>query len=219
MRREAPKQTRLQFTSTVPSRAFDEDFNTIPRSEKILYCVVAHALTQLLCLTLGTLASYLSPIPFYWGVVVYHITGSCAYLTHWFGHRKEAGPWFVAHTIEHHIRLYPPQKFLNKDQLSSNDPNAKYYLPSFVVPMCITYYVTQSVSGCCFCAALVLFFAWLVDYFHAGFHLENCWMEKYRVFVAFREIHYWHHKGHMKHNFGITDLYIDWVCNNLILGT
>lgn len=104
---------------------------------------------------------------------------------------------FHAHTSEHHIRLYPPRRFLNEKSLISRDPNAKFYYPLLASIFLVSYlFLGGAFFGivCCLHIGFELLFA---DYLHEGFHAKGFWLEKYRCFVALRELHYLHHKGHM----------------------
>lgn len=130
------------------------------------------------------------------------------YFIHWLGHRKESGRWcsflscyltirFRAHTSEHHIKLYPPQRFLNEKSLVSRDPNAKFYYPLLAATFIVSYFVLGGAFFGIICFVHVGFALLVADYLHGGFHAKGFWLENRRWFIALRELHYLHHKGHM----------------------
>lgn len=49
--------------------------------------------------------------------------------------------WFNAHTIQHHIQIYPPKRFLQDATEAAEDGNSKYYLPAILIPYVMTYMV------------------------------------------------------------------------------
>jgi len=62
-------------------------------------------------------------------------------------------------------------------------------------------------------------FALLVcDYLHEGFHAKGFWLESYRWFIALRELHYLHHKGHMTDNIAVHDFWLDLLLGSFALG-
>lgn len=52
--------------------------------------------------------------------------------------------------MEHHVKLYPPSRFLNDKALGAEDANAKYYVPTLLFPFVITYIVFESLFASTF---------------------------------------------------------------------
>jgi hypothetical protein len=104
---------------------------------------------QSCCLTAGIITSWIYPkIPWWWFTTMYYCAGVGGTLTHWAGHYHWSGSWFRAHTIEHHVQLYPPKKFLSKISLGAEDANWKYYFPSMSFQFIATYlFLADSVSA------------------------------------------------------------------------
>jgi hypothetical protein len=104
---------------------------------------------------------------------------------------------FHAHTSEHHIKLYPPHRFLNEKSLVSKDPNAKFYYPLLAIDFLVSYFVLQGAFFGLVSFIHIGFILLVCDYLHEGFHAKGFWLESHRWFLALRELHYLHHKGHM----------------------
>jgi hypothetical protein len=62
--------------------------------------------------------------------------------------------------MEHHIKIYPPARFLNEKNIGAEDANAKYYIPTIILPSIFTWLVFRDVSVSLASSAFVLF--WLL---------------------------------------------------------
>jgi hypothetical protein len=135
-----------------------------------------------------------------------------AIATHWAGHRNIVRWWYDAH-MGHHLADYPPSRFITEGYEPAKKDNSKAYYPTilltpFVVCALLStwslkIFVISFLSG-----ALILK---LADHLHQGFHSRGFYMEKYGWFQKLRALHYYHHKGNMKHNYAIGDFIFDWL--------
>jgi hypothetical protein len=185
------------------------------------YTLVFITLTmQGLSLFVGLLLSWLwiQEMPWYWFWTNYIIAAIFATAIHSLGHRHWSGRWFRAHTIEHHVKLYPPKRFTDKVVKVSADPNAKYYIPVMILPFIYSWYALRSLRVAVASSVEVLLWLWFVDYIHMGYHLDDFWMERYPWFMYLRKLHFRHHSGDMLTNMGIADFFVDWLTGILATG-
>lgn len=202
------------------TRSFDADYETVPHHKRIQYCIMfsllTHASNFVLGLTLSSL--FWACQPWWWVEISFIICAFMGHTIHWLGHQKESGRWFRAHTMQHHILLYPPQRYIDNQDTGSSDPNAKFYYPVLATAGIVTYIATGSLLY-----AVILFlhtglsFLWL-DYLHTGFHHAGFRLEKYEWFIALRELHYLHHKGEMQDNLAVIDFFTDFLIGSFALG-
>jgi hypothetical protein len=104
-------------------------------------------------------------------------------------------------------------RFITEGYEPAKKDNSKAYYPTilltpFVVCALLStwslkIFVISFLSG-----ALILK---LADHLHQGFHSRGFYMEKYGWFQKLRALHYYHHKGNMKHNYAIGDFVFDWL--------
>jgi hypothetical protein len=151
----------------------------------------------------------------------YLVLGFLAFWTHWLGHRRMGGynnRWYRAHAIDHHVKLYPPSRFMIPDEeLGSGDANAKFYIPSFCLAALFSWLVWGSRAGTLFVIVNNGFWMAVADYFHTAYHLVHHWFERFQWFIALREIHYIHHRGEARLNYLITDMSMDMLMGTFAL--
>lgn len=91
-----------------------------------------------------------------------------ATLTHWAGHLHWTGRWFRAHTLGHHVKLYPIKKFVASVELICPDENSKFYIPTLITPGLIAYFYDPTIFNVLATLAFVAVWLLAVDYFHAA---------------------------------------------------
>jgi len=116
-------------------------------------------------------------------------------------------------------RIYPPKRFLNEEEFSAQDKNAKYYIPTMLTPFVLGYICFNTVRSSIIGGLSIVMWMYLADYFHTGYHKKGFWMEKYGWFMFLREIHFIHHSGDMLSNMGVVDFFADWVLGILATPT
>ena len=157
----------------------------------------------------------------WWWLWFLYLWGSLAgWFIHLLGHQKSKNEyhlrWYAAHTLEHHVRLYPYKRFLNKIILGSNDPNEVYYRPILYVLGSTTLIFKGWFPMIVVCIVIVLI-ALVVSWFHDQYHLDGTVLEKYGWFLTLREIHRIHHRGQMQTNYGVIDPFWDYVFGTLVM--
>jgi len=157
----------------------------------------------------GHICRHFFDIPWWWLLMVYALSSFLGYITHLVGHFRFSGRWFRAHAIGHHVALYPPSRFLADRDLTSNDPNGKFYLPAMLLPLILTYVCFGNVAAAFVTFLLQSKWWFIADYFHSLYHLQGAWPEKYTAFKVFRDLHYRHHQKDMMQNFGVADFVFD----------
>lgn len=120
--------------------------------------------------------------------------------------------------MQHHILLYPPQRYLNTIEHGSTDPNAKFYYPVLGLSFLMSYYFTGGLFYAMLCFVHTGLMLIMLDYLHTGFHSTGFWMERFEFFIALRELHYLHHKGEMQDNLGVFDFFVDFVIGSFAMG-
>jgi hypothetical protein len=168
-------------------------------------------------LALGSLACAAGTrwaVPF----TAYAFCGVGSWLTHWVGHQPASGWWFRFHILGHHVRRYPPSRFLQGPyDDAALDLNACMYAPWVLLTA-----ATHAAGGCApheqltaagVSAALLL----EQEVLHTQIHLLGSSLERCRWFRTLRQLHLRHHQCDMQHNFAISDFLLDAICGTLLL--
>lgn len=187
--------------------------------ETVLYRI--SGLMLIVHLIFGAILSQL-PIfdfPWYWPAAMYYITATLMFVTHWAGHRRFFLRWYKAHTISHHVHIYPRQRFLLDSFVAADDGNMKYYLPSLLAPFILTSFFGCNYYSILIIGLYILANASLVEILHSAFHRRSSWFEKFDWFQVLRFLHFNHHKGNMKTNYGISDFIWDIATGNAMLSS
>eukprot|EP00743_Colponemidia_sp_Colp-15_P009040 GILK01009865.1.p1 GENE.GILK01009865.1~~GILK01009865.1.p1 ORF type:complete len:218 (-),score=13.22 GILK01009865.1:85-717(-) len=172
----------------------------------ILFMVLAGVVLECVCCWLGhEEQKWWIIVVSFWTMQIY------AQLTHWAGHRSWSGMWYKAH-MGHHLEDYPPSKFLSESYQACKKDNTFAYIPSFfLVPVTVNLlfvsnptWVTALSSFAC-----GVFVMWFADYIHVSMHQRDHSWERYGWFQMLRALHYYHHKGSMKHNYAMADFWFD----------
>jgi len=132
-------------------------------------------------------------------------------LTHCLGHRKWSGWWYTAHTMGHHCSDYPSRRFLSAGYVLAKHNNSPYYYPAIVGTALMVNLVHRSwriaFTACGFLTAV--FVAAAADDLHQAFHRRNHWLNRFAWFRKLRTLHYYHHRGDMKHNYALGDFLVE----------
>ena len=163
----------------------------------------------------------------------YYIFGCFIWITHWLGHRRWFNrTWFRYHTMHHHVRDYPPSRFLVDRYLGANnrggdkgwlslaywtDANLIAYTPSIPVTVAIVDrfapLTASDVAGLSLFAIAFLIFQ---DYIHQEVHTRGSRWESSAWFQDLRRLHYQHHKGNCRHNYAMIDFSLDLLTGNFM---
>ena len=149
----------------------------------------------------------------------YYGTGSILTCVHILGHSKWGGWWRKQHVGNHHIKCYPEKKF-------TRPPPYYNYLELhedgniwlFAIPVVIS----------CFCLAsstleliALLIYSYTIlsreEFLHKTIHTTPNMFENNRYFKVLREVHFEHHRGKMKYNYGFSEPVFDYVFGTLVL--
>jgi len=203
-------------------------------SFRLLWFSLLHQLSLLL---VGLAAWWITGSRPWIGNSTYLLVGLGLWCTHWFGHRRWFWrAWFNEHTMGHHVKAYPPSKFLSEryvsvTQRAAGKPqkpttglglemsiNTIVYLPW---PVIATLLHCQATSNCTVTeAGLVLVIGLAIcleqEMIHRAVHTRGCWLERYQWFQTMRALHFLHHKDDMQHNYAMIDFCLDIISGNLI---
>ena len=127
---------------------------------------------------------------------------------HLLGHHDIFNLWYRVH-MDHHIHKHPTLYFLTKEYKRSFIRNAYFFIPVIVIiPLIHTLYdMTRFTYAILVINSIGLLL--LADYIHDSFHKMDFFLENNFIFQNLRHLHYFHHKGTMKHNFGIMGFLFD----------
>jgi len=64
-----------------------------------------------------------------------------------------------------------------------------------------------------------LFIGVIGNYLHHAFHIENIYLTQYKWFHELRALHYIHHLGTAKQNYGILNMSLDRILGSFSFGT
>jgi len=216
-------QNKLLLMSSPASKSYQPQIKTdddLSYSKSLLLRIAL--LSHLSTLFLSILASRLLTtdtidFPWYWLYLNYILGAFHATFIHWSGHHHWSGRWFHAHTVEHHIELYPPKRYLGDEEVGAKDANAKYYSGVLLSPIILSAYWFGITAFLPIIVTFIFCGSWLktVDWFHTQYHLNGSILEGYEWFAVLRELHYLHHTGSMLRNFGVTDFFVDFLLGNL----
>jgi len=200
------------------TREFDLEFERVPHKERLAWVFLLSCASHSFFVLTGLLLSNIYPcIGWWWLEANYLFSCIGGYTIHFGGHQKGTGRWYQAH-MEHHIKLFPPHRFLNDKMTGATDSNGKFYWPLFVSSALLSYLLSRNIYFSSFAFLHVVVGMLLCDYLHEGFHLRGFWLEDYRWFMSLRELHYIHHKGHMQDNLEVYDFWLDFLLGSFSLG-
>lgn len=175
--------------------------------------VCSLAIVTLLSVSVHFIAS---SVPWWTVLASWYVCNILAIITHWAGHvrleGKYLGWWYRAH-IGHHINDYPPSKFISETYENAKEDNSQAYIACLILtPIIVLQFTTNPSVATVLAASLTgLIELKLADILHMGFHQRGFYLEgkTFGVFENLRNMHYFHHKGSMKHNYAVADFYLD----------
>lgn len=178
---------------------------------------------------IGFLAQAVVGLHWAWPLGLYFFQGPIFWVVHWLGHTKLAGEtWYRHHVQEHHVRVYPPSKFMRGRYMVTPlgfwNLNTWAYLMAIPPWHLVAHYVLGALGHEGFSFGQYVFivgytavFLLLQEHFHTHFHLQGSPYESYRLFREMRWVHYMHHRGDFKHNYGIIDMALDIASGTYIM--
>jgi len=208
--------------------------SAVASSSQLLWFSVLHQLTLLL---VGLTAWWVAGSPPWLGLSTYFIVGVGLWCTHWLGHRRWFWQrWFNEHTLGHHVRAYPPSKFLSERYVSVTQRsagraltpstglglelslNTVMYLPWPIVTAILHGLVVPACGVIEMGLVLVVGLAICLEQemIHRAVHTSGVWLERYQWFQVMRALHFLHHKDGMQHNYAMSDFFLDILSGNLL---
>jgi hypothetical protein len=118
----------------------------------------------------------------------------------------------------HHWCVYPPYRFLSETY--QDDKAGRTYLSSVahdgflylgMTGNVFLLYYFQCINLVEACVSMVIYAAVgsYANWLHHAFHLKGHWIERFVYFHDLRALHYTHHQGTAKHNYGFLDFTAD----------
>ncbi len=150
------------------------------------------------------------------------------WVTHWAGHRHIIPGWFEFHTIGHHVKGYPPARFLTERYASTEgvrkgkrhtvfDMNAAMYLPwPFIIGAAHRALAGTTHAETALCLLVSLALIAENEYMHVQVHTLGSRWEGRGWFEVMRRLHFLHHKEGMHHNYAMADFLFDFLSGNLM---
>ena len=82
-------------------------------------------------------------------------------------------------------------------------------LLTFIQLICarLFFHCSYSTIGCAFFSFMIM--AFIGNWLHHAYHVEDRWLERYKWFHELRALHYVHHLGTAKHNYGVLNMTLD----------
>ncbi|CAF3514577.1 unnamed protein product [Rotaria sp. Silwood1] len=137
---------------------------------------------------------------------------------------------------EHHWELYPPNDFYGvrerqTDQMSSpassvdplpiswwdymrhktwvSDHEGLLILLTFIqlIIARLVFHCSYSTIVCAFFGFMIM--AFIGNWLHHAYHVEDHWLERFKWYHELRALHYIHHLGTAKHNYGVLNMTLD----------
>jgi hypothetical protein len=172
--------------------------------------------------------SYITNCPWY-SMILYYVWGYVAfYAWHYSVHHRLRYVPFNKKAYEvhktHHWKVYPPAEFFGKvGEKVPNQTWMQYFNPKDWVTqhealLYILMFGMVSISYLFFGVKLSTTIGAIIgyvlmgivgNYLHHAFHVKDIFLEKYKWFHELRALHYVHHKGSAKQNYGILNMGLD----------
>jgi sterol desaturase/sphingolipid hydroxylase (fatty acid hydroxylase superfamily) len=137
------------------------------------------------------------------------------YLIHTLLHWQGSGELYRRH-MTHHQKLYPIHTFISKKYRHPGKDSTTLIFAIIIAIGGILMFISLPI----WIAAVWLFefiaLGLINNYLHDTFHISPHWLEKFEWFKRLRRLHYIHHLGDMKHNYGIFNFIFDRVFQTYI---
>lgn len=174
------------------------------------------------------LVSYLTECRWYAMILYYIVEYFCFYFWHWQAHHRV---WWIPFNKachqkhqEHHWHVYPPTDFYGQQCTASDSAThltwLEYFHPMGWVSQhelllyllsCMSLVLSRllfDASNGAIAGAVggIFIMGFIGNYLHHSFHIPKHWLERYNWFHELRGLHFVHHKGTAKHNYGILNM-------------
>ena len=177
------------------------------------------------------LVAYATDCYWYTMLVFYFVEYIAFYFWHFQAHHRI---WWIPFNEgcykkhrEHHWEIYPPKDFYgarmqtNSDSLPItwwdymrhktwvSDHEGLLILLTFfeLVGARVFFHCSYSTIGCAFIGFMIM--AFIGNWLHHAYHVEDHWLERFKWFHELRALHYIHHMGTAKHNYGVLNMILD----------
>lgn len=139
------------------------------------------------------------------------------YCTHRWLHSKYSWKFGDSH-MAHHQKLYPVEDFTSDEYRSAGKDSTLLFfivvaIPIIAVPIVLCFLGIVSILTTILSIVQMIFWGWLHNYMHDAFHLNNHILSKIPLvkiwFEHLKKIHFIHHVGDMKKNYGIFSFLFD----------
>jgi hypothetical protein len=162
----------------------------------------------------GLLFYLLFSTPLWLTPQLYAVGLCCFHAWHWAAHQRWLlYPMWKVH-MYHHWKVYPPKRFMTK--VYQNDKAGRSSLGSIahdgplyagLLGNVAALYAFGFLRPVDVLVALLTyaFVGSFANWLHHTFHIEGHWIERYVYFHDLRALHYTHHQGTAKHNYGFLD--------------
>ena len=183
------------------------------------------------------LVSFLTACPWYAMLLFYFVEYLLFYFWHWQAHHRIS--WipfnegcYQKHK-EHHWELYPPKDFYGARKRSMNgsetpidplpvswwdymrhktwvsDHEGLLIILTFIQLILARLIFRCSYATIAFAFSGFMIMAFVGNWLHHAYHVEDHWLERFKWFHELRALHYIHHLGTAKHNYGVLNMTLD----------
>ncbi|CAF3690130.1 unnamed protein product [Adineta steineri] len=183
------------------------------------------------------LIAYITQCSWYTMLVFYFVEYILFYLWHWQAHHRiwwiPFNEGCYKKHKEHHWEIYPPKNFYgilkppinqtnrNTDPLPIStwdymrhktwvsDHEGLLILLTFIqlASARLIFHCSYSTIVCALLGFIIMGF--IGNWLHHAYHVEDHWLERYKWFHELRALHYIHHLGTAKHNYGVLNMTLD----------
>ena len=181
------------------------------------FLVWLHLIHGFLFFILSLTSYWLVGIPIRYTMGMMYAFEVVAVGTHYLGHTRLFSSWFRAHMIGHHTRDYPSHRFLQTQYVPASIDNSIFYFPGSVI---VAFWFAVEIQDFSIISIWLIFLMNMIpiilaliitDQLHQAYHVAGSRWEKVWGFDKLRSIHYWHHYGHCKRNYGISSFWLDFL--------
>lgn len=148
--------------------------------------------------------------------LLYYLYGFSIIYIHMMGHKQMFNHWFKQHTINHHIKLYPPKNFDSEEYISGipwyKNGNVIYYVLATLLGSII---IGKTYSMKIFLYLYSIIIMERENILHTEIHKSNSIFKNYTWYIVLKDLHRVHHRGKMNKNYGFSDMFHDYFNNSL----
>jgi len=129
-----------------------------------------------------------------------------------FGHKRRIDAVFRSHALGHHA-VYRRDALLLDHWVAAEKHVMWYFVPLFV-PLVLSVYLLAPLSIFVAHMAAIAFSVWWHVFLHKQYHIRGSFFERYKWFMAKRELHLVHHLN-VRSNYAIVEYWIDHVMGTI----